>query len=257
MKNLFAKSFFIVFMTFLVSTAPAGNQQEFGVYISSEDQQNPDIYGNIIVWQQLVEGDWDIYGADISNPETPSVFGIAEFVDDQTEPAIYENTVVWQDYVETDWGIYGVDLGYPADVFVVADFENDQQGPDIFENTVVWQDNYFDDWDIYAADIIDPCNPQEYLITPFVDDQQVLGSAPGCELADNVIADGISRSYARGGFFENLSVAGMVIGIDKVIYRYIITLCISPAKLAINIFLKNLRVAGRIVWRLLDSCVHK
>jgi len=101
----------------------ADNWQEFAVYPSSEDQENPDIYGDTIVWQQLVSGDWDIYGADISNPQSPSTFSIAAFTNDQTTPAIYSSTVVWQDFVENDWGIYAVDLTSPEDVFTISDLE--------------------------------------------------------------------------------------------------------------------------------------
>ena len=93
-------------VTFLTAGLPsvvsAGDWLEFAVYGQTEHQQAPDIYANTVVWQQLVEGDWDIYAADITDPLSPSVFVIAGFANDQQAPSIYENMVVWQDYIETD-----------------------------------------------------------------------------------------------------------------------------------------------------------
>ena len=38
----------------------AGNWQGIAVNPSNDDQEMPDIDGSIIVYQQLVEGDWDV-----------------------------------------------------------------------------------------------------------------------------------------------------------------------------------------------------
>ena len=52
----------------LGSISWAVDWQEFAVFPTGYDQQLPDIYGNIIVWQEYleVEGegiwDWDVYG---------------------------------------------------------------------------------------------------------------------------------------------------------------------------------------------------
>ena len=73
------------------SAAQADNWQEFAASAIDNDQQAPDIYGNIIVWQELIEGDWDIYGADITNPGNPVDFVIANFIDDQQTPVIQRN----------------------------------------------------------------------------------------------------------------------------------------------------------------------
>ena len=44
-------------------------RNEFAVSPSTDNQQNPDIYGDIVVWQQLISayGDYDIFAADINN----------------------------------------------------------------------------------------------------------------------------------------------------------------------------------------------
>ena len=42
----------------------AGDWQEFRIYATEGDQYAPDIYGNVIVWEQfMVDTDYDIYGA--------------------------------------------------------------------------------------------------------------------------------------------------------------------------------------------------
>ncbi len=157
------------------SVVRAAEWQEFEISgtTGSQQAQKPDIYGDIVVWQQLVGSDYDIYAADITNPESPSVFIVAAYADDQNEPAIYENTVVWQGYVAgTGWNIYGTDVSNPAALFPICTLGDDQLTPEIYQNTVVWQDNYDGDWDIFAADINDTCSPQEFPVAPFLGHQR-------------------------------------------------------------------------------------
>ena len=45
-----------------ISDVQAGNWQEFRVYATSDDQQAPDIYGNVIVWEQFVDEDFNMRG---------------------------------------------------------------------------------------------------------------------------------------------------------------------------------------------------
>jgi hypothetical protein len=99
----------------LVSVGQAGNWTEFAIWPATDDQQEPDIWGNIVVWQQFVSeyGDYDIYIADINNPGEPEAFVIGD-ANDQTNPAVYEDVVVWQDYVvwegSADWDIRAADI---------------------------------------------------------------------------------------------------------------------------------------------------
>ncbi|MBN1818267.1 MAG: hypothetical protein JW828_12985 [Sedimentisphaerales bacterium] len=164
----------------LTAALSAGTWIPFQVFASNDDQQSPAIYGPIIVWQQWVEfqgtSDWDIIGADISNPETISVFGIAEFDKNQENPAIYDNTVIWQDNFhpngDTDYDIYMLDLDDPDRIDrPVTDLLFDQINPALFGNTVIWQDNSAGDWDVSMADITDPENVRTYPLTPFEYDQ--------------------------------------------------------------------------------------
>jgi len=151
--------------------------------ISANDEQAPAIHGNIVVWQDGAEGDYDIYGADltttlkagITDLYNPVEFAVANFQRDQRRPAVYRNTVVWQDSYFGDQDILAADIwmrNKPTD-FGVSLAEFDQQRPAVWGETVVWVDNYFGDMDIYAADlstslkagISDPENPVEFPIT--------------------------------------------------------------------------------------------
>ncbi len=143
--------------------------------IADNNERKPAIHGNTVVWQDGDAGDFNIYGADITDPANPAEFLIAEFERDQQGPAIYRTTVVWQDNFFGDWDIYAADIwqrNKPAEA-PVSFIENDQQSPAIWGDIVVWEDNFFGDWDIYAADISDfdrlsraePNNPVEFAIT--------------------------------------------------------------------------------------------
>ncbi len=164
----------------LASVVQGGNWQEFAVWPTTDEQEAPDIWGDIIVWQQFVAeyGDYDIYIADINNPSEPLVFVIGDS-NDQTSPVVYENMVVWQDYVvwgdSADWDIRVADINNLAEpqIFAVSDVvDNNECKPAIHGNTVVWQDGDAGDFNIYGADITDLGNPSEFQIAEFEHDQQ-------------------------------------------------------------------------------------
>jgi beta propeller repeat protein len=92
------------------SAACAGAWRDFPLHVSEQDQRNPDISGGTVVWQQLVEGDWDIFGYNLT---TNREFAITDNEYDQVNPAISGNTVVWQDNRSGAWNIYAAKLGGP------------------------------------------------------------------------------------------------------------------------------------------------
>ena len=131
----------IFFIELLILTVQVAGWQEFQVYPSDDVQSQPDIYGAIVVWEQFVQGDYDIYGAQLTDANVPSVFIVAQFPADQLEPAVYQNIVVWQDFVETDWDIYGSDIAEVNSLFEVSIvLDNDEISPKIHGDIVVWQD---------------------------------------------------------------------------------------------------------------------
>ena len=172
---------FVLFITAMSVSAPAAESwKEFAVWPSTDDQELPDIYGDIIVWQQFVAefGDYDVYVADINNPDDPLIV-ILGYDSDQMRPAVFENIVVWQDYIledgSGDWDIWACDISdleQPVKFAVSKIFDNDEQLPAIHGNIVVWQDGAEGDYDIYGADITDPNNPSEFAVVDFEHDQQ-------------------------------------------------------------------------------------
>ena len=170
----------ILLVSLLVSVSQAGDWTEFPLFPTNDEQQAPDIWGNIVVWQQFVSeyGDYDIYFADINDPEELAVYVIGD-ANDQLNPAVFEDTIVWQDYVQwqgaADWDIRAADI-YDLDdpqVYVVSGIvDNNETNPAIHGNIVVWEDGNAGDFNIYGADITDLGNPMEFQISAFEYDQQ-------------------------------------------------------------------------------------
>ena len=67
---------------------------EIQVTTSSASQVYPQIYVDVIVWQDDRNGNWDIYMYDVSTGVEQQ---ITSDPTDQISPAIYGDTVVWQD----------------------------------------------------------------------------------------------------------------------------------------------------------------
>ncbi|OHB85320.1 MAG: hypothetical protein A2Z38_06965 [Planctomycetes bacterium RBG_19FT_COMBO_48_8] len=170
----------LLIMLIPVSVPAAESWKEFAVWPTTDDQELPDIHGDIIVWQQFVAefGDYDIYVADMNNPDDPLVVIIGD-ESDQMRPAVFENIVVWQDYIidggSGDWDIRAADISdreQPVMFAVSNIFDNDEQSPAIHGNIVVWQDGAEGDYDIYGADITNLESPAEFAIAAFEYDQR-------------------------------------------------------------------------------------
>ena len=182
-------SSFLIFLTCLFvlfglltpySTLAAESWKEFAVRPTTDDQELPDIDGDIVVWQQFVEEyqDYDIYVADMNNPDDPLAVIIGD-ANDQMRPAVFENIVVWQDYImwegSGDWDIRGSDITdrqQPVMFAVSNIFDNDEQSPAIHGNIVVWQDGAEGDYNIFGADITDLASPAEFAVVDFERDQR-------------------------------------------------------------------------------------
>lgn len=123
---------------------------------SNSSSKNPDIYENIILWQDNRGGDWEIYTYDINNPVSG---GEPLFVweGDQIEPAIHGNYMVFSDKKPgvTSYNIYMYDLVSSVLTRLTDDTDGDQRSPDLFEDKIVWQDQRMGNWDIYMYDIDD------------------------------------------------------------------------------------------------------
>ncbi len=194
---IFLTCLFFLFVMLTTDSVIAGESgSEFAIWPTTDDQEMPDIDGDIVVWQQFVEeyGDYDIYVADLSttlkagmnNPDDPLALIIGD-ANDQMRPAVFENIVVWQDYIiqegSGDWDIMASDLSTSLKagdsereqpvMFAVSNiFGNDEQSPAIHGNIVVWQDGDEGDYNIFGADITDPASPAEFSVANFERDQQ-------------------------------------------------------------------------------------
>ncbi|MFQ6088079.1 MAG: hypothetical protein ACE5K0_04180, partial [Candidatus Methanofastidiosia archaeon] len=80
---------------------------EFQITTDPSHQSNPAIYGDIVVWQDNRNSDFDIFGYNLS---TKQIFQITSNENYQGNPAIYGNIVVWEDLRNENWDIYGYDL---------------------------------------------------------------------------------------------------------------------------------------------------
>jgi len=142
--------------------------------IPANDEQMPAIYGNTVVWQDTSGTDYNIFGADVTDPERPSEFVVAAFEGDQQEPSIWRTTVVWQDSYFGDNDIVAADIlmrDRPAE-FAVVLLEGDQQNAVIHGDTVVWEDDFYGDWDIFGARLSDQNQVSELLIASTEGDQR-------------------------------------------------------------------------------------
>lgn len=161
-------------------TVQAGPWVEWPVLAGPDDQENPDLHGTMVVWQEFVSelGDYDVYVVDINDIADPLVTAIGD-ANDQTHPAVYGRRVVWQDLIvagdSADWDIRladFTDFDEPIGYVVSEIPANDEERPAIYGNTVVWQDTSGTDYNIFGADVTDPERPAEFAIAAFEADQQ-------------------------------------------------------------------------------------
>ncbi len=132
--------------------------QEFPICTDPNDQRDPDIYGDIVVWYDDRNGpsNEDIYGYNLS---TNTEFPICTAASVQQNPSIHENIVVWEDYRDdtgswTDCNIYGYNFSTHTE-FQVTTHTSGQYHPVIYGKTIVWADdrNGPSDDDIYGYDM--------------------------------------------------------------------------------------------------------
>jgi beta propeller repeat protein len=156
-------------------------------------QRNPDISGNIVVWEDNRNGDYDIYGYNVVTQEE---FTVSTANGSQRYAAIDENIVVWQDYrndsVYPD--IYGYNLETQEEFFVATaiDTQGRLRRPGVSDNLIVWlQDG--GDTGVYGYDII---SQNQF----FVD----VGGIPDIE--NNIVVWGSrltrGKDLSTGGLYE-------------------------------------------------------
>jgi len=186
---------------------PGSGLISVAAYIGS-NQDKPAIWNNRVVFQEDIDGDWDVYVSDISDANLPVDYLLTRteeyFLNDQIEPAVHGNTAVWQSYVVIDdgqggtiedWDIYAADITDPnnAFVYVVDEFASDQQQPAVYRSTVVYQDHFNDNADIWSADVWLKDAPQYQSV---IADDTLNQAAPA--VWDDIVA--YERQTAAGDF---------------------------------------------------------
>lgn len=73
-------------------TSDSEDQKEFQITTDESDQWSPAVYGDIIVWTDLRQGNLDIYGYNLATQEE---FQITTDANGQASPAIYGDIAVW------------------------------------------------------------------------------------------------------------------------------------------------------------------
>jgi len=148
----------------------------FQITTDSPNQYNPAIYESIVVWEDLRNGNKDIYGYDMSTQEE---FPICTDPRDQSSPVIYGDIVVWEDTrnrsntCEQCRDIYGYNMSTQEEFPICTD-PHDQSSPAIYGDVVVWQDErnhglgIWGNTDIYGYNL---STKQEVQITTDTEDQ--------------------------------------------------------------------------------------
>lgn len=106
---------------------------------NSAAQQNPDIDGIHIVYQDNRSGDWNIYMFTLQGTITPET-QITTNPANQTNPRISGDTVVYQDDRNGNWDIYAYNVISQTETQITNDTSN-QGSPDIDGTRIVWDDN--------------------------------------------------------------------------------------------------------------------
>ncbi|HDM67353.1 MAG TPA: hypothetical protein ENG62_03085, partial [Thermoplasmatales archaeon] len=112
------------------------------------NQVNPSAYGDIIVCQDDLNGNWDIHVINISSDYSFTI----PHTGDQILPRVWGDRIVWQDNRYGNWDIYMYDLSTGVETQVTVD-ENDQILPRVYGDIIVWQDNRNGNWDIYMYNL--------------------------------------------------------------------------------------------------------
>jgi beta propeller repeat protein len=128
---------------------PIFTPSEFAVCTAEGYQGSPSIWGDIVVWTDSRNGNYDIYGC---NLRTGEEFAVCTAEGGQYAPSIWGDIVVWEDWRNGYSDIYGCNLR-TGEEFAVCTAEEEQGSPSIWGDIVVWQDYRNGYSDIYGCNL--------------------------------------------------------------------------------------------------------
>lgn len=116
---------------------------------TSGTAENPEIYGNTLVWQDTRNGGSDIYTYDIPTKKEKRITKSGSAVD----PAIYGKVIVWSDGRNENGGdIYMYDLSAKKETRITT--SGYSFAPDIYDSKLVYQrSNWYQDSGIFLYDL--------------------------------------------------------------------------------------------------------
>ncbi|MBU7046735.1 MAG: hypothetical protein HXS54_09895 [Theionarchaea archaeon] len=137
----------------LPSVFSIDSSQEFVITENPCVQHFPALYGDIVVWEDDRNQNWDIYGYNLSTREE---FQITTDKSDQTSPAIYKNIIIWKDKRALDT-IYGYNLVTQQEFFITTSVVKSNLA--LYEDIIVWASSGSS---VYAYSLL---TQEEFLIT--------------------------------------------------------------------------------------------
>ena len=147
----------------------AGNGKEIPICIATGNQENPAIYGDLIVWMDSRNRNWNIFNLGIYNWDiymydlkTNKEIPICTARSMQKDPAIYEDMIVWTDCRDLNGDVYMYDLKIKKEVPIYT-AKMCQSSPAIYKDKLVWKDNRYGkvtfgmggEYDIFYGDLKD------------------------------------------------------------------------------------------------------
>lgn len=93
----------VIFGVIFISRSVSAQCTETQIITDGSDQECPAIYGDKIVWQDIRNGNWDIYMYDLSTSTKTQITTDGSW---QISPAIYGNNIVWIDDRNGNGDIY-------------------------------------------------------------------------------------------------------------------------------------------------------
>ena len=140
----------------------------------TKDKRNPDIDGNIVVWEDMrnatqdIQGWWhnpDIY---MKNLSTGVEGPVCTNTSDQYNPVVSGNRIFWQDFRNGNWDIYMKDLSTGAESRLTTNTAY-QSWPSVSGNFLVWKDQREGDEDIYFKNLATMAAEQRVNTDPAAD----------------------------------------------------------------------------------------